>query len=142
MRRPQLPHSCCGRQPATPQERLPGPPSVPHMHLGRLTALAHPCDGIGKTLKLGLVAGSWAGHPAACLGRRSDAAAPKPRSEHWNRMHVTLTMSTESPARQSSRRGPGFNEKGRGWPGPSPGGRLILPHREAPAHPPLSQTSP
>lgn len=84
--------------PATPQERRPGPPSLPHTHLGGLTALAHPCDGRGKTARLGLVTGSWAGHPAACPGRcggRCGHSAPKPLSERWTRARMTLTLSRE-----------------------------------------------
>lgn len=114
MRRPQLPHSCCGWQPATPQERLPGPPSVPHTHLGRLTALAHPCEGIGKTLKLGLVAGSWAGHPAACLGRHRDAAATQaplgalePRARDPERVHREPCPPVQPPGTRAQREGQG-----------------------------------
>ena len=145
VRRLQLSRRCCGRRPVAPQETRPRPPSLPHTHLGGLTALAHPCDGRGKTVRLGLVTGSWAGHPAACPGRcggRCGHSAPKPLSERWTRARMTLTVSTESPALQSRRRGPGLSVKGWGWPGPSPGGRPILPHREAPAWLPLSQTSP
>ena len=137
MRHPQLPHSCCGRQPTTPQERLPGPPSVPHTHLGRLTALAHPCDGIGKTLKLGLVAGSWAGHPAACLGRRRDAVATRPPSPPLgalephacdpDRVHREPCPPVQPPGTRAQREGQG----------------VARPHARRPAHPsPLRGPSP